>query len=193
VGNDHELVQGWPAKDGIEWEVDLCNIEDDALHMVVLKHPKCGREGDATIRDDGAQTHSSELARMTKLGSRNLQLLESHQTDAVEGRPTNDHNMVQPNVGDGRGDEQQELSSSRHVLGAVGGVQTNRHPHPLMVGHCPRHRRSRRHRSARSLDDAPGPDVPIATVHEVEHLAMLIGAGVGVGVAICNALIFVKK
>jgi hypothetical protein len=40
------------------------------------------------------------------------------------------------------------------------------------------------HRSAQHVDDVPGRDVPGVTVHDVELLAVLIGAGVRVGVAI---------
>jgi hypothetical protein len=38
VGDGHELVQGRPANDGVEGEVDIRNIEDDALCVVVLRH-----------------------------------------------------------------------------------------------------------------------------------------------------------
>jgi hypothetical protein len=62
VDDNHELVQGSPAKDGIEGEVDLHDVEDDALHAVVLRRPKSHREGDATVQNDGAQTHSREWA-----------------------------------------------------------------------------------------------------------------------------------
>jgi hypothetical protein len=62
VGNGHELVQGWLAKDGVEGEVDLRDVEDDALYTVVLKHPESHREGDAIARDDVARAHSREQA-----------------------------------------------------------------------------------------------------------------------------------
>jgi hypothetical protein len=55
VGDGHELVQGWPANDVIEVEVDLRDVEDDALHAVVLKRPECDREGDVTTQNDGAR------------------------------------------------------------------------------------------------------------------------------------------
>jgi hypothetical protein len=60
VGNGHELVWGRPVKDGVEGEVDLNDVKDDALYAVVLRHPECHREGDATMCDDGARTHSRE-------------------------------------------------------------------------------------------------------------------------------------
>jgi hypothetical protein len=58
VGNGHELVQSQPANDGIEGEVDLHNVEDDALRAVVLKRPERHSEGDATARNDGARAHT---------------------------------------------------------------------------------------------------------------------------------------
>jgi hypothetical protein len=58
VGDGHELIQGRPANDGVEGEVDLRDVKEDALRAVVLKRPKCDREGDATTWDDGAQTHT---------------------------------------------------------------------------------------------------------------------------------------
>jgi hypothetical protein len=50
VGDDHELVQGRPANDGVEREVDLRDIEDDAPRVVVLRCPERDREGDAPHR-----------------------------------------------------------------------------------------------------------------------------------------------
>jgi hypothetical protein len=60
VGNSHELVQGRPAQDEFEGEVDLYDIEEDALHAVVLRRPKHHREGHATTQHNGPQTHSRE-------------------------------------------------------------------------------------------------------------------------------------
>jgi hypothetical protein len=54
VGNSHELAQGRPANDGVEGEVDLRDIKDDALRSVVLRHLKRHWEGDATAQNDGA-------------------------------------------------------------------------------------------------------------------------------------------
>jgi hypothetical protein len=48
VVDGHELIQGHPANDSIEGEVDLRDVKDDTLHAVVLRHPKCDWEGDAT-------------------------------------------------------------------------------------------------------------------------------------------------
>jgi hypothetical protein len=62
VGNGHELVQGWPANDGIEGEVDLCNIKDDVLCAVVLRRLEHHREGDTTARNDRARAHTQKWA-----------------------------------------------------------------------------------------------------------------------------------
>jgi hypothetical protein len=119
VGNCHELVQGRPANDGVEGEVDLHNTEDGALCAVVLRRPECDWEGDATAWDDGARAHTRKWARRGQPRHGNLQLLESRKTDEVEGCPTMNQDVVQPDNGDGRGDDQQELPGSRHVLRAV--------------------------------------------------------------------------
>jgi hypothetical protein len=39
MGNGHEPVQGRPANDGIEREVNLCNVELDVLSAEVLLSP----------------------------------------------------------------------------------------------------------------------------------------------------------
>jgi hypothetical protein len=91
--------------------------------------------------------------------------------------------VVQPDIGDGRGDEQRELHNSCHVLWAVRGIKPDRRLHPLVVGRRPRHRRGRRHCSAHGLDDALGRDVPRAPIHDVEPLLVPVSAGVGVRVA----------
>jgi hypothetical protein len=62
VGDGHELVQGWPTNDGIEGEVDLHDVKDDALHTVVLRRPERHEEGDATMRDDRARSHTQKRA-----------------------------------------------------------------------------------------------------------------------------------
>jgi hypothetical protein len=69
-------------------------------------------------------------------------------------------------------------------LGAVRGIEADRRLHPLVVGHCPMRRCGHRHRSAQSLDDTSGRNVTRTPVHDVERLVMLVGAGIGVGVAI---------
>jgi hypothetical protein len=92
--------------------------------------------------------------------------------------------VVQPDVGDGQRDEQRELPSSHHVLGAVRGVERDRCRHPLVVG-----RHSRRgcicyHRLVQRLDDALGRNVLGAIVHDVELLAMLVVARARVRVGV---------
>jgi hypothetical protein len=85
VGDGHELIHGWPANDGIEGEVDLHDVEEDALRAVVLRHPECDRERDATERDDGAWARTKKRVRRGEPGHENLQLLESCNTDKVKG------------------------------------------------------------------------------------------------------------
>jgi hypothetical protein len=48
MGNRHKLVHSWSAQNGIEREVDLRDIEEDALRAEVLSYPECDREGDTT-------------------------------------------------------------------------------------------------------------------------------------------------
>jgi hypothetical protein len=47
MGNGHEPVQGRPTNDGVEGEVDFCNVENDILHAEVLLSSECNRECDA--------------------------------------------------------------------------------------------------------------------------------------------------
>jgi hypothetical protein len=44
MGNGHEPVQGRPANDGIEWEVNLHNVELDVLRAEVFLCPECNQE-----------------------------------------------------------------------------------------------------------------------------------------------------
>jgi hypothetical protein len=87
-------VQGRPANDGIEGEVYLRNIEDDTLRAVVLKRPECDREGHATVWDDGARADTRKWVRRGEPGHGNLQLLESCETDEVEGCPAINQDVV---------------------------------------------------------------------------------------------------
>jgi hypothetical protein len=105
MGNGHEPAQGGPTEDGVEGEVDLCDVEDDALRAVVLMHPESYREGDATTWNDGVGSHSQKWVRGSELGHRNLQLLESYQTDKVEGYLTINQDVIQFDVGDGGGED----------------------------------------------------------------------------------------
>jgi hypothetical protein len=36
MGHGHKLVQSRPTDDGIEWEVDVSDIEDNVLRIIVL-------------------------------------------------------------------------------------------------------------------------------------------------------------
>jgi hypothetical protein len=57
------------------------------------------------VRDDGARAHTQKRVRRGEPGHGDLQLLESHKTDEVEGCPAINQDVVQPDVGDGRGDD----------------------------------------------------------------------------------------
>jgi hypothetical protein len=69
IGNGHEPVQGWPANDGIEREVNLCNVELDVLSAKVLLSPKCNRECDAPKGIYRLRAHSGEWVRGSQSGS----------------------------------------------------------------------------------------------------------------------------
>jgi hypothetical protein len=88
MGNGHEPVQGRPANDGIEREVNLRNIELDVLSAEVLLSPECNRECDASKGIHRLRAHSREWARGSQSGSWDLQLLERSMTDDVEPSPT---------------------------------------------------------------------------------------------------------
>jgi hypothetical protein len=47
MGNGHEPVQGRPANDGVEGEVNLRDVELDVLCAEVFLGPECYRECDA--------------------------------------------------------------------------------------------------------------------------------------------------
>jgi hypothetical protein len=69
MGNGHELVQGRPANDGIEREVNLRNVELDVLSAEVLLSPECNRECDAPKGIHRLRVHSREWARGSQSGS----------------------------------------------------------------------------------------------------------------------------
>jgi hypothetical protein len=62
MGGRHKLVHGWPTQNGIEGEVDLCDVEEDAVCAKVLRRPKCDQEGDTSTRHNRYRTHSGEWA-----------------------------------------------------------------------------------------------------------------------------------
>jgi hypothetical protein len=94
--------------------------------------------------------------------------------------------VVQPNVGDGRGDDQRELPGPRHILRAVRGIKRDGRVQTLVVGHRSWRECNYRHHSAQRLFDAPGHDVPGAAIDDVGLPAMLIVTRLGVRVAIDN-------
>jgi hypothetical protein len=63
MGNGHEPVQGRPANDGIEREVNLHNIELDILSVEVILSPECNQECDAPKGIHRFRAHSGERAR----------------------------------------------------------------------------------------------------------------------------------
>jgi hypothetical protein len=60
MGNGHESVQGRPANDGIEREVNLCNVELDVLCAEVFLCPECNQERDAPKGIHRLSAHSEE-------------------------------------------------------------------------------------------------------------------------------------
>jgi hypothetical protein len=103
MGNDHEPVQGQPANDGIEREVNLRNAELDVLNAEVFLSPKCNRECDAPKGIHRLKAHSGEWARGSQSRSWDLQLLKHNVADDVEPSPTINQHMMQLHVGDDRG------------------------------------------------------------------------------------------
>jgi hypothetical protein len=62
MGDCHKLVQGWPTQNGVKGEIDLRDIEENALRVKVLKCPECDREGDTSMWHNRHQAHSGEWA-----------------------------------------------------------------------------------------------------------------------------------
>jgi hypothetical protein len=60
MGNGHELLQGRPANDGIETEVNFRNVEPDVLSAEVLLSPECNQECDAPKGVHWLRAHSRE-------------------------------------------------------------------------------------------------------------------------------------
>jgi hypothetical protein len=88
--------------------------------------------------------------------------------------------VVQLDVDDGQRDEQRELPSPCHALGAVRGVKADQRLNPPVVwrhlwGKC-----GRRYLSAQILDDVMGGDVPRTFERDVECLATLVVTGLKV-------------
>jgi hypothetical protein len=62
MGHGHEPVQGRPANDGVEGEVNFRNLELDVLSAEVVLRPKCDRQGDRPCRVHRIRPHSGEWA-----------------------------------------------------------------------------------------------------------------------------------
>jgi hypothetical protein len=84
MGNGHEPVQGRPANDGIEGEVNLRNVELDVLSAEVFLGPECNRECDAPKGIHQLWAHSREWTRGSQSRPWDLQLLECSVADDVE-------------------------------------------------------------------------------------------------------------
>jgi hypothetical protein len=106
MGNGHEPVQGWPANDGIEREVNLRNVELDVLSAEIFLSPECNWECDAPKGIHRLRAHSEEWARGSQSGSWDLQLLERSMANDVEPSPTINQDMMQLHVGDDRGGDE---------------------------------------------------------------------------------------
>jgi hypothetical protein len=106
MGNGHEPVQGRPANDGIEWELNLRNVKLDVLRAEVFLGPECYRNCDAPKGIHRLWAHFGEWVRGSQPGPWNLQLLECSMTDDVEAGPSVNQNMVQPHVSDDRGGDE---------------------------------------------------------------------------------------
>jgi hypothetical protein len=63
MDNGHEPVQGRPANDGIEGEVNLHDVELDVLCAEVFLGPKCNRECEAPKGIHRLRAHSGEWTR----------------------------------------------------------------------------------------------------------------------------------
>jgi hypothetical protein len=106
MGNVHEPVQGRPANDGIEREVNLHNVELDVLSAEVFLSPECNRECDAPKGIHQWRAHSGEWVRGSQSGSWDLELLERSMADDIEPSPTINKDMMQLHVGDDRGGDE---------------------------------------------------------------------------------------
>lgn len=60
MGHGHKLVQSRPTDDGIEWEVDVSDIEDNVLRIIVLCYPEVDRQSKVVIRPDGILAYPVE-------------------------------------------------------------------------------------------------------------------------------------
>jgi hypothetical protein len=136
MGNGHESVQGRPANDGIEWEVNLRNIELDVLRVEVFLCLECNRERDAPKGIHRLRVHSGEWTRGSQSGPWDLQLPERSVADDVESSPTVDQDVMQLDVGNDRGGDERQHAGPCHVLGAVGCPKGDSCAPPPLVWGC---------------------------------------------------------
>jgi hypothetical protein len=176
MGNGHESVQGRPANDGIEREVNLRNVELDVLCAEVFLCPECNQERDAPKGIHQLSAHSEEWT------SWDLQLPERSVADDVEPSPTVDQNMMQLDVGNDRGGDERQYAGPCHVLGAVGCPEGDSGASPSLVWGCPRDPWGRRQDlAAQGLHVPAGGEFLASAVHHVQLLAaVVIITGVGV-------------
>jgi hypothetical protein len=182
MGNGHEPVQGRPANDGVEGEVNFRNFELYVLNAEAVLRPESDRQGDGPYREHGIRANSGERARWSQLGLRDLQVLERCIADDAEACASVDQHVVEADVGDGGCRDERQHTSARHVLRAVRWPEGDGGVLPPLVGR--RLRRPRLHRedlSAKGLDVPPGDELRTAAVHDVQLLAALLTAGLGVG------------
>jgi hypothetical protein len=106
MGNVHEPVQGWPANDGIEGEVNLRDVKLDILYAEVFLGPERNLEYDAPKGIHRLRAHYGEWTRGSQTGPWDLQLLECSVADDVEPSPTVNQDMMQPHVGGDRGGDE---------------------------------------------------------------------------------------
>jgi hypothetical protein len=106
MGTGHEPVQGRPANDGIEREVNLRNVQLDVLSAEVLLGPECNRECDAPKGIHRLRAHSREWARGPQSRPWDLQLLERSVAKDIDPSPTINQHMTQIHVGDDRGGDE---------------------------------------------------------------------------------------
>jgi hypothetical protein len=136
MGNGHELVQGQPANDGIEQDVNLHNIELDVLCAEVFLCPECNRERDAPKGIHRLSAHSEEWTRGPQSGPWDLQLPERSVAGDVEPSPIVDHDVMQLDVGNDRGGDERQYAGPCHVLGAVGCLEGDSGAPPPLVWGC---------------------------------------------------------
>jgi hypothetical protein len=188
MGNGHEQVQGRPANDGIEWEVNLYNVELYVLCAEVFLCPECNRECDALKGIHRLSAHSGEWTRGSQSGPKDLHLPECSVANDIEPSPTLDQNMMQLDVGNDMGGDERQYAGPCHVLGAVkcpkGDSGT---PLPLMWSSLRDPWDRRKDLSVQGLDVPAGGELPASIIHHVQRLAVVVVI-TGVGVSSENVL-----